>query len=626
MANNKIKTTDLGFDEIKSNLKSFLQQQTALQDYDFEGAALSVILDVLAYNTHYNSLYTNLAVNESFLDSASKRANVVSRAKEIGYIPHSATASSAKITLTVTPTTTNTVSTTLTLPAYQQFIAIIDGIQYSFYNLEAQTAFLDTATNKFIFENIEIYEGNVLSFKYEAMEGIRYIIPNAGVDLATLKVRVADTSTSTARTTFVRQESILNLNGSSTVYFVKEIEGELYELEFGNDIIGKALVPGNIVELTYLVTNKDLGNGIKTFSYAGATLIAGTTQVTTTSVGGSSGGADIEEIESIRYNAPRAYASQNRTVTVDDYRTFIYSNFLDAEAVNVWGGESNVPPQYGRVFVSVKPRNSTILTQAQKDVLLAKLKDKNVVSITPVIVDPNYLNIRVDVSVYYNPRLTSLTENEIKTLVIQTIKDYNNKNLNSFSGVFKHSNLSSLIDSAEPSILSNIMTIKLGVTQVPAYDVSATYNVELGNPIYGSGVPEQSISSTGFYVAGSDEIMYMEDLPLNSTYGLIRQFYNDSNGNKVYVRTFGTAETPAVNYPKGSITVEGLYITGLDFTSITGEAGQWIIKPQSNDVVSVRSQLVTIPDNKINVNLIVDTVAMGDSAGGSNYKFTSSRN
>lgn len=624
MANNKIKTTDLGFDEIKANLKSFLQSQTALQDYDFEGAALSVILDVLAYNTHYNSLYTNLAVNESFLDSASKRSSVVSRAKEVGYIPHSATSSKAKVSLTITPSTSSAVSTTLTLPAYQQFTAIIDGIQYSFYNLEAQTAFLNTATNKFVFENVEIYEGNVLSFKYEAADGIRYIIPNTDVDLATLKVRVADTSTSTARTTFVRQENILNLNGSSAVFFVKEIEGELYELEFGNDIIGKALVPGNIVELTYLVTNKALGNGIRTFTYSGSTLISGTVQVTTTST--ASGGADIEEIESIRYNAPRSYASQNRVVTVDDYRTFIYSNFTDAEAVNVWGGESNVPPQFGRVFVSVKPRNATILTQAQKDNLLAKLKDKNVVSITPVIVDPEYLNVRVDVSVYYNPRLTSLTANEIKTLVINTIKNYNTTNLNSFTGIFKHSNLSSLIDSAEPSIISNILTIKLSTGGAPAYDTLATYRVELGNPIYGSGVPEQSITTTGFYIAGRTEIMYMEDLPLDSTNGLIRLYYFDENDNKVYYKTYGSKETPAVNYKTGSIVVEGLTVTGLDLVTAEGTLGQWIIKPQSNDVVSVRNQLVTIPEEKINVNLIVDTVAMGDSAGGSNYQFTSSRN
>jgi len=624
MANNKIKTTDLGFDEIKANLKSFLQSQTALQDYDFEGAALSVILDVLAYNTHYNSLYTNLAVNESFLDSASKRSSVVSRAKEVGYIPHSATSSKAKVSLTITPSTSSAVSTTLTLPAYQQFTAIIDGIQYSFYNLEAQTAFLNTSTNKFVFENVEIYEGNVLSFKYEAADGIRYIIPNTDVDLATLKVRVADTSTSTARTTFVRQENILNLNGSSAVFFVKEIEGELYELEFGNDIIGKALVPGNIVELTYLVTNKALGNGIRTFTYSGSTLISGTVQVTTTST--ASGGADIEEIESIRYNAPRSYASQNRVVTVDDYRTFIYSNFTDAEAVNVWGGESNVPPQFGRVFVSVKPRNATILTQAQKDNLLAKLKDKNVVSITPVIVDPEYLNVRVDVSVYYNPRLTSLTANEIKTLVINTIKNYNTTNLNSFTGIFKHSNLSSLIDSAEPSIISNILTIKLSTGGAPAYDTLATYRVELGNPIYGSGVPEQSITTTGFYIAGRTEIMYMEDLPLDSTNGLIRLYYFDENDNKVYYKTYGSKETPAVNYKTGSIVVEGLTVTGLDLVTAEGTLGQWIIKPQSNDVVSVRNQLVTIPEEKINVNLIVDTVAMGDSAGGSNYQFTSSRN
>ena len=616
MATNKINVTELGFDEIKSNLKSYLKSQDALKDYDFEGSALSVLLDVLAYNTHYNALYTNLAVNESFLDSASKRSSVVSRAKEIGYIPHSATSAKAIVNLVVTPSTSSTVSNTLTLPAYQSFTASIDGNDFTFYNLEAVTALLDTVTNTYTFENLDIYEGNVLTFKYEVADGVQYIIPNTDVDLATLKVRVAENATTTSRRTYIRQENILNLDGNSEVYFVKEIEGKLYELEFGNGTIGKALQDGNIVELTYLVTNKDAANGISSFIYSGATLVTGSTFVTTLSK--AQAGSDIEDIDSIRYNAPRAYAAQNRTVTVDDYKSFIYKTFKDADSVNVWGGEANIPPQYGRVFISIKPKNTDILTVAQKNQILTALKDKNVVSITPIIVDPDYIKVMVDTTVYYNPRLTSLTANEIKTLVINTIKDYNDKNLDSFTGVLKYSNLVSVIDQSENSILSNITNLMLHRSVEVQYGTQATYVVYLNNPIYGSGVPEQSMLSSGFYVYGRTEVMYLEDLPTGQTTGTIRMFYFDESNNKVYVRTFGT-----IDYANGVVTIPDLYITGLD-TSVVPEF-ELMFKPQSNDVVSIRNQLVTIPDDTISVKVIVDTVAMGDSAGGSNYKFTSSR-
>jgi hypothetical protein len=621
MANRKIQTTELDFDEIKTNLKTFLQGQEQFQDYDFEGSAMSVLLDVLAYNTHYNALYTNLAVNESFLDSASKRSSVVSRAKELGYIPRSATGAHATIDISVTQTSST--PTVLTLPAYSKFTTSVDGTQYSFYTMAAYTAII--SNNTYTFNNVLIREGTPLTYSYTVTDGVKYVIPNNNVDLSTLTVRVQDSASSTTFSTFVNQEDILSLDSTSKVYFIKEIEGEFHELEFGNDVIGKALQFGNIVTITYMTTAKASANGARLFSYQGASLIGGIVSTVTTSA--ATGGSDIEDIETIRYNAPRAYTAQNRAVTVEDYRTLIYRLFPEAQAVNIWGGEDNIPPQYGKVYISIKPKTTDELTDSQKTFIVDQiLKQKNVVSITPEIINPSYINLQLDVSVYYNPKLTNKSESDIKNLVIQTIQNYNATNLNSFSGIFKFSNLTSLIDSTEESITSNIMTIKLGVGQTPAYGIPATYNIELGNPIYGSGVPEQSILTTGFYVFGSTEIMYLEDLPLNSTFGLIRQFYNDSTGNKVYVRTFGTAESPAVNYPKGSIIIEGLYLTGLDFTTTTGDAGQWIIKPQSNDVVSVRNQLVTIQDNKINVTMIVDKLATGDSAGGRNHIFTSSRN
>ena len=356
MANKNITTAELDFDAIKSNIKTFLQGQDAFQDYDFEGAGLSVLMDILAYNTHYNALYTNLAVNESFIDSASKRSSVVSRAKEIGYVPHSATGATATVNIVVSGTTSS--PATLTLPAYSSFSTTIDGKSYTFYTTEAIVTSLASA--KYTFTGVNIKEGNPLTFKYTVADGVQYIIPNTDVDLSTLKVRVQDNATSSVFNTFINQEEIINLDSTSQVYFVKEIEGQLYELEFGNDTIGKALANGNVVNLTYMTTNRTAANGAKVFTYTGSTLLGGTVAVTTTTP--AVGGADIETIESIRYNAPRAYSSQNRAVTVEDYKSLIFRLYPEADTVNAWGGEDNVPASYGRVYLSIKPTSTTVLT------------------------------------------------------------------------------------------------------------------------------------------------------------------------------------------------------------------------------------------------------------------------
>jgi hypothetical protein len=615
MATNKnITVAELDFDAIKSNIKTFLKAQSTFADYDFEGAGLSVLLDILAYNTHYNALYTNLAVNESFLDSASKRSSVVSRAKEIGYVPHSATGATATVNIVVSGTTSS--PATLTLPAYSSFSSTIDGANYTFYNTEAIVTSLSGST--YTFTGVNIKEGTPLTFKYTVADGVQYILPNSNVDLSTLKVRVQDNASSSNFKTFVNQEDIINLDGVTQVYFIKEIEGQLYELEFGNDTIGKALVSGNVVNLTYMTTNKTEGNGARLFTYTGSTLLGGTVAVTTTTP--AVGGADIESIDSVRYNAPRSYASQNRAVTVEDYKSIIFRLYPEARTVNAWGGEDNVPPSYGRIYLSIQPISTSILTDTQKEYIIREiLKQKNVVSITPIIVDPEYINLEISTAVYYNPRLTIKTETELKDLVINTIKAYNTENLESFTGIFRHSNLSSQIDATEDSIISNITTIKLHREIEVEYNSNSTYTIYLGNPIYNSGVPEESITSTGFYIQGNENIMYLEDLPtLGTNNGVLKMYYYVGD-IKTYFRTFGT-----IDYSNGIVTMPELEITGIDQT--TSDIFELIIKPQSNDVVSIRNQLVTIPDSQISVSVILDKVSVGDPAGGANYQFTSSRN
>jgi hypothetical protein len=615
MATNKnITVAELDFDAIKSNIKTFLKAQSTFADYDFEGAGLSVLLDILAYNTHYNALYTNLAVNESFLDSASKRSSVVSRAKEIGYVPHSATGATATVNIVVSGTTSS--PATLTLPAYSSFSSTIDGANYTFYNTEAIVT--SRVGSTYTFTGVNIKEGTPLTFKYTVADGVQYILPNSNVDLSTLKVRVQDNPSSSNFKTFVNQEDIINLDGITQVYFIKEIEGQLYELEFGNDTIGKALVSGNVVNLTYMTTNKTEGNGARLFTYTGSTLLGGTVAVTTTTP--AVGGTDIESIDSVRYNAPRSYASQNRAVTVEDYKSIIFRLYPEAQTVNAWGGEDNVPPSYGRIYLSIQPISTSILTDTQKEYIIREiLKQKNVVSITPIIVDPEYINLEISTAVYYNPRLTIKTETELKDLVINTIKAYNTENLESFTGIFRHSNLSSQIDATEDSIISNITTIKLHREIEVEYNSNSTYTIYLGNPIYNSGVPEESITSTGFYIQGNENIMYLEDLPtLGTNNGVLKMYYYVGD-IKTYFRTFGT-----IDYSNGIVTMPELEITGIDQT--TSDIFELIIKPQSNDVVSIRNQLVTIPDSQISVSVILDKVSVGDPAGGANYQFTSSRN
>ena len=613
MANKNISVAELDFDAIKSNLKTYLKGQSQFADYDFEGSSLSVLMDLLAYNTHYNALYTNLAVNESFLDSASKRSSVVSRAKEIGYVPHSCACPTATVNIVVS--STSTTPATLTLPAYSSFSTTVDGVQYTFYNTEAAVATLSGST--YTFTSVQIKEGTPLTYKYTVADGVQYLIPNNDVDLATLRVRVQDNASSSNFTTFVNQEEIINLDGTSAVYFLKEIEGQLYELEFGNNTIGKALSAGNVVNLTYMVTNKEAANGARIFNYTGPTLLSGTVTITTTS---PATGGDVEEsIESIRYNAPRAYSAQNRAVTVEDYKALIFRLYPEADTVNAWGGEDNIPPSYGRIYLSIKPKTTSILTNTQKDFIIREiLKEKNVVSITPVIVNPDYINLEVTTAVYYNPRLTSRAESELKDLVINTIKTYNTENLQSFTGIFRHSNLSTQIDATEDSIISNITTIKLHREIEVEYNSNSTYTVYLGNPIYNSTVPEQSITSTGFYIQGNPNVMYLEDLPTTATEGVLKMYYF-ADDIKTYFRTFGN-----IDYVHGIITMNELEIVGIDQTQ--SDIFELIIKPQSNDVVSIRNQLVTIPDNQINVSVILDKISVGDPAGGANYQFTSSRN
>jgi hypothetical protein len=611
MANNKkINVTELDFDNIKANLKSFLQGQSEFQDYNFEGSAMSVLLDVLAYNTHYNALYNNMAINEMFLDSARKRNNIVSLAKMLGYTPRSATCAKAIVTITVSGG--NSAPANLTLPAYSTFTTIVDGKQYNFFNTGSITTTRSTVNGNFVFTGVEITEGSPLSYNYVVSDGIRYIIPNNNVDVNTLKVRVQQSATSSVYETWTRSDSIVTADATTKAYWIKEIDNGLYELNFGDGNVGRALDNGNVLHLDYFVSSLDAANGATQFTYNGSTLLSGA-QVSVVATSAAANGDTQESNDSIRFNAPKFYAAQNRCVTPDDYKALIYANLPEASSVAVWGGEDNNPPVYGKTYLCIKPKNAAKLTSVEKaNIISTILTNRNVVSVIPEIVDPEYINIAPTINVYYNEQETTKTASEIATLVRQTVLAYNDSDLQKFDGVFRFSKLSKLIDETDPSIVSNIMTILLRRKLQPRYNVSAQYLLNMINPIYKSGVAEDAIVSTGFYIAGSPDIHYLNDDGVQ----FMRLFKYGQNATKIYVDN----EIGTIDYAKGIIDIRNLNITGL--ADVDFEIS---IAPQSNDVVSALTQIAEIAVDHLRVNAIADKTASGDLRGGYNYVFSSSR-
>ena len=608
MENKKISVSELDFDQIKSNLKTFLQGQSEFSDYDFEGSGLSVLLDILAYNTHYHSLYTNLAVNEMFLDSARKRNSVVSLAKMLGYVPRSSRAAVATVNIAVASPTGSPSS--LTLPALSPFSCIIGTSVYSFYNREAVTIIPNTV-GAYIFENVLLTQGTPLSYTYTAATGTRYIIPNADVDISTLTVRVQEDPGSAAYTSYTHAENITEVSPTTRAFFLKEIDDQLFEIYFGDGIVGYKPANGNTVLLNYFVSDKTVGNGARTFTFDGSGLGGGTVSVNT--VVAAQGGREIEDIDSIRFNAPKSYSAQNRAVTAEDYKVILPQLFSNIDSINVWGGEDNIPPIYGKAFIAIKPLSGETLSNATKELIKSTiLKGKNVVSIIPEVVDAQYLYIVPNVTVYYNPQQTNRSEETIKSLVRQTIVDYNQTDLNRFDGMFRFSKLSRLVDASEESILSNITTVVLKRSFVPTFATRTSYTINIDNPIYSEGVAENSVTSDAFTIDGSNEQFYFED----DGVGNIRLYYYVAASTKRYTN----ANLGTVNYATGVITINDINITSATNNQVTVT-----IKPQSNDVVSVRSQLALIAEDQITVNAIVDKIASGETSGGTNYIFTSSR-
>lgn len=601
MANNKITTQDLDFDGIKSNLKTFFQGQNELSDYNFEGSGLALLLDVLAYNTHYNALYTNLAVNESFLDSAVKRNSVVSKAFELGYLPKSST--SAKATVNVTVSGVSGSPGLLSLSANTPFTTTVNGTQYTFYNLAPSVAQNNGGTYKF--SNVVLTEGIPLTQSYIVSDTTSYIISNENCDISTLTVDVYDNPNTSEKTKFNQVDDIIAVKVDEPVYFIKEIEGGKYEIQFGNGRIGRAVNNGNMIVMKYMVSNRANANGARVFN---TTTFGSSTNIVTLTQ--SSGGDDAETIEDIKFNAPRLYNANNRAVTSEDYRSLLIAKFPNIDSINVWGGDDNIPPVYGKVFISILPKFNGVLTTAEKDIIKNDiLKSRKTVTIVPEFVEPFYLNIKLNATVYYNRDVTSKTDHDVAVAATNAILDYNNTNLKKFDSVFRYSKLMAVIDDSDVAINSNISTLVIDRVLPVKFNITSNYTFHIDNPVYSAGVPEDAVTSNGFYVFGDNvNVQYLKD----DGYGVIQSYYIDPITLKQVIvnKSIGT-----IDYSSGKLTLIGLHVIRLASTELVIS-----FKMQSNDILSVRDHIVRIDPASLTVVAIPES-----GSSGLTHTFTASR-
>lgn len=600
--NNKIKVDELNFDGIKANLKNFLSGQAQFKDYDFEGSNLSVLVDLLAYNTYYNSIYNNLSLNEMFLDSASKRDSVVSISKMLGYTPRSTLSAKAIITATVSLSTSDNPPKKFTLPRYTQFNSSVNDKTYYFCTNEERTA-VRNASGTYVFDNLTLVEGKNVTEKYVVAPGVRFLISNQFADTTTVRVYVSETSSTGDPDVYNTADNLATADSNSKIFFLHEIENGMFELTFGDGVIGKKLANGNLVTVEYVVSSGSDANGCRAFRGDVGSLLSGA-KIAITLVSPAQGGDEAENINSVKFNAPRAFFAQNRAVTTSDYASIIFQGFTNVQSVNIWSGDQNIPAVYGKVFICVRPKFGTLLSDEEKLKLKNILKAKSIVTVQSEIVDPVYLNIQVDTSVYYDPKETTASASAIADYVKTTIQNYNDSDLQQFDAVFKQSKLSRLIDVTEKSIKSNITTVKLKREITPKFNTNAQYLIRLGNPIYNENVPEKAVTTTGFYLYGNSAIHYLRD----DGVGNMVMYYMDGNNEVVVNRYIGT-----VDYTNGVVIVNGLNIQAIDGTKF-----ELVVTPESYDVIAIHDHLLTIPNESINVTTIADTT-------GSSYKFTSSR-
>ena len=616
MASNKFIVADLDFDTIKENLRAFLQDQTQFSDYNFEGSGFSVLLDTLAYNTHYLGFNANMLTNEMYLDSADIRKNIVSLAKMLGYTPSSPKSPMASVDITLNDGTGSSV----TMDKGTTFTSVIDNVTYQFITNEDIT--MTPINGVYKFSDVPLYEGTSVSFRYTVDSNDvdqRYIIPNLNADTTSLKVSVQSSANDTTLQTYSLASGLKGLNETSKAYFLKETETGKFEVYFGDGIIGSKLADGNIVILEYIITNKEEANGASTFKTGSA--IGGFTDITIVTKSNAEGGADAESKESIRFNAPLQYTAQDRAVTTTDYETLVKSIYPNAQSISAWGGEDDETPVYGVVKIAVKAPGGSSLTNTTKLDIVNKLKPYNVASVSPQIVDPETTSVLLTSNVKYNTSTTTKSSDTLKSEIITSITNYNTNTLQKFDSIYRHSKLTGLIDSVDTSILSNITIVKIRKSLTPTllssnkYDIyfrNALFNPHSGHNTAAGGI----LSSTGFKIDGNDNEMFFDD----DGAGNVRMYYLTSG-----IRTYQNNTQGTINYANGQITVNSLNVASIsNIRGATSTVIELTVTPDSNDIVPVRDQIVEIDVSNSNITVSADSFVGGSADAGVGYTTTSS--
>ena len=602
-------TTELDFDQIKTNLKTYFKRsESAFKDWDFEGSGLNSLLDVLAYNTHYNAITAHMVMNESFLDSAQVRANVVSRARILGYTPTSKTGPTASVNI-IFNRTVGSSQTSYTLKQGTKFSSEIDGITYVFQTTDNQVATLDTAANTFTFSDVVIKQGvsKIQTFTIDNSINQRFIINDKNIDTSTLVVKVFDSLTATQYDIFKPFSTFTNVNSTTRVYYLSENTTGKYEIEFGNNTLGLQPYAAGKVELEFLVTDGPDTNSANIFSYTET----GETEVDIVSVVTSSvaaGGTEIEDINSIKFNAPRAFISQDRAVSASDFKSLIKANVAGIDDVVAWGGETEDPPVFGRVYIAAKPSGALLLTDLQKAQIENYLSGKKVLSITPEIVDATYTYLSFDVNYRYNPDLTNLSEGELNSVVRSTIERFGVNNLNNFNGLFRHSNLQTEIDTSEKSVISSGVSVKvrknITVTSATTDAHVLNFNLELAGSIDQS---ESMISSTSYIKDGFETFIGDEYVSGNTTTRNIYSYRTGgtgTSGNQIRVTPSLGTLTPST----GQLTITAA-IPDVD-TEL-----QITVTPASKDVYTEKRNIIQVDLTNTTISATVDS-AIGTRSGG----------
>ena len=615
MASNKLEISAVDFDQIKANLKTFLQNQVEFQDYNFEGSGFSILLDLLAYNTHYLAYNANVVANEMYLDSADLRNSIVSLAKMLGYTPTSPRAPIANLDILIN----NASGTSITMDKGTVFNTSVNGISYQF--ITNADATITPSNGVYRFSNINVYEGSSVTYKYTVDSSDpdqRFVINSARADTSTLKVKVQNSISDSTTATYNLATGYTGLDNTSKVYFIQEVEDNKFEVYFGDGVIGKSLDDGNIVILEYIVTNKTEANGASTFTLSGS--VGGFSDVTISTNSSAQGGSDGQSKESIRFNAPLQYARQDRAVTTSDYETLVQELYPNSQSVSAWGGEDDETPVYGVVKIAIKAASGSTLTNATKESIVTQLQRYNVASVRPVIVDPETTSIILTSNVKYDERATTKTADTLKSEITTAITNYNTSTLQKFDSIFRHSKVTGLIDDVDTSILSNVTSLLIRKTFTPTLSASTRYDIYFRNGIYNPHAGHKSgtggvITTSGFKVPNDNNVYYLDD----DGNGNIRRYYFVGS-----VRTYVNNTQGTVNYATGQITINSLTVASVE--NIRGASSTVIevtVEPASYDIVPVRDQILEIDTANSTITVEADTFVGGSADAGVGYTTTS---